>query len=168
MASVICSRCHNALRASAGYCKPCYNSWRREWRHANPDKELARRKRAKERDPERVKQYSRDYYYKHRDKSIAKSRRWNIANKEAFAAREAMRRAMQRAAMPWWADSAAIEKIYLEARIRTQATGVPHHVDHIVPLVSTFVCGLHVPANLRVIPAFDNHSKGNRTWPDKP
>lgn len=50
---------------------------------------------------------------------------------------------------------------YHLARLRTQATGVKHHVDHIIPLQSDVVCGLHVENNLRVIPATMNIRKSN-------
>jgi hypothetical protein len=41
-------------------------------------------------------------------------------------------------------------------------------VDHIIPLKSDFVCGLHCHTNLRVITAEENKAKNNRYWPDMP
>ncbi len=41
-------------------------------------------------------------------------------------------------------------------------------VDHIVPLKSDLVCGLHVPWNLQAICRQDHNKKGNLWWPDSP
>jgi hypothetical protein len=59
-------------------------------------------------------------------------------------------------------DRAAIEAIYQEAKRLTRATGVPHDVDHIVPLHGRDVSGLHVSWNLQAIPRLDNKQKSNR------
>jgi hypothetical protein len=52
--------------------------------------------------------------------------------------------------------------------LRNNLTGVKWQVDHIVPLISKLVCGLHNEFNLRVITAMENNVKGNRYWPDMP
>lgn len=69
-------------------------------------------------------------------------------------------------ATPSWGNRQKVLEIYEQARKISELTGVQHHVDHIVPLTSKRVCGLHNEFNLRVIPAADNLRKHNRTWPD--
>ena len=71
-------------------------------------------------------------------------------------------------AYPAWANDKAIRGFYAKARRATAATGILHHVDHVVPIRSRIVCGLHCEANLQVIPWRDNLVKGNRHWPDMP
>jgi hypothetical protein len=98
---------------------------------------------------------------------------------ERLAEEGRRREAAQIRATPPWADPKKIAAIYEEAAKLTAETGIPHHVDHIVPLqgpVATYgpfkgmriVFGLHWEGNLQVIPARDNVCKGNRWWPDMP
>lgn len=69
---------------------------------------------------------------------------------------------------PPWSSTEQINDFYQMAKDLTDMLGIAHHVDHIVPLQSPIVCGLHSHTNLRVIPALMNISKGNRHWPDMP
>jgi hypothetical protein len=63
--------------------------------------------------------------------------------------------------LPAWADKKAIKAIYENARRLTRETGLVHQVDHVVPLNGHYVSGLHVAANLRVIPGVENAKKHN-------
>lgn len=78
----------------------------------------------------------------------------------------ARRKRAKQGATPSWADNARILEFYKASRERSEATGTPHHVDHIVPLQSDLVCGLHSHDNMEILPAVDNLRRHNRTWPD--
>jgi len=96
-----------------------------------------------------------------------------VTMKAGYLARNAARRALVAQATPAWADLRMIESFYIEAQRKSTETGVPHEVDHIVPLNNPGVCGLHVHTNLRVITKVENRSKRNRlievaAWPSRP
>lgn len=67
--------------------------------------------------------------------------------------------------MPPWADEKAIKSIYEKCDKLTRNTGIKHEVDHIYPLQSKYMCGLHVETNLQILTKEENRAKGNRTWP---
>lgn len=84
---------------------------------------------------------------------------------EKYNCNTANRRAMHKKASPKWmtADNKKeIESFYKEAKQKTSLLNVIHEVDHIVPIRSSKVCGLHVPWNLQVIPREQNRAKSNK------
>lgn len=88
---------------------------------------------------------------------------WRSIPQERRTEMSARRRAAELNAVPAWltgSDLAEISIIYQAARQMTLATGVPHEVDHIIPLQGKTVQGLHVPWNLRVVTATANRAKG--------
>lgn len=93
----------------------------------------------------------------------AQNKDWLLTYYRDYNARK---KASLRRAIPGWADLTAIKEIYKRAHEMTNLTGVQHDVDHIVPLISKRVCGLHVQDNLRVITEHENCVKGNRWWPE--
>lgn len=68
---------------------------------------------------------------------------------------------------PPWVNFSEVREVYRWAAELTRTTGVSHTVDHIVPLNHPMVSGLHVPCNLRPVPASVNFSKGNTWMPDQ-
>ena len=111
---------------------------------------------------------SADWYSRNKERKAQTVAAWASANRHKNAEKTRKRRAIKIDAMPKWADLKAIQAIYEFAVVESMATGIKHEVDHIVPLVSNTVCGLHCEANLQVLKSFDNRSKGNRVWPDMP
>jgi len=73
-----------------------------------------------------------------------------------------------RKSCPTWANHFFIHEAYRLARLRTKTFGFRWEVDHIVPLRSPLVCGLHTEQNLRVIPFNENLAKSNHYWTDMP
>lgn len=76
-------------------------------------------------------------------------------------------RALYQAWPEWCRGHSGFAIVEAEYRWRRNA-GEDVHKDHIVPIISPYVCGLHVPWNLRVIGAGPNLSKSNKVWPDCP
>lgn len=90
---------------------------------------------------------------KYRNKSDRKAR-------HGIQARIRNKRISKRAT-PAWADLKKIGAMYERAKSKTEATGKPYVVDHIIPLRGELVCGLHVHNNLRVVLESTNQKKGN-------
>jgi hypothetical protein len=118
--------------------------------------------------PEKNRTKWRDWYAAHPEKAKRRSAEWTASNKAKVNAKTARRKSAEIKATPGWANHEKIEEFYFAADFLGMVTGEWHHVDHIVPLQSKLVCGLHTEQNLQVLPASDNLRKSNRHWPDMP
>lgn len=70
--------------------------------------------------------------------------------------------------IPNWANLDKIEEIYSKSKELEKRLGIKFHVDHIVPIKSKLVCGLHVENNLQLLVPEENLAKLNTYWPDMP
>lgn len=117
---------------------------------------------------ERVIARSRNWVAENRGRHEANQAAWRERMSHLRCSQAAARRAVTKKATPAWANDFFITEAYRLAKLRTKMLGYPWHVDHIVPLNSKLVCGLHVEHNLQVIPGAANIRKQNLHWPDMP
>lgn len=114
---------------------------------------VARRKELDAMNPHLAKEARARYLERHADRARLLARE-----------RSSMVRARRRKLKPKapWSERALIAKVYQKAK----EFGLT--VDHVVPIQSDLVCGLHVWSNLQLLDATINKSKGNHHWPDMP
>lgn len=127
---------------------------------ANKEQHLAARKVRYQRKRDTELAQMRAWAVRNRERSREIKAQWSARNPGVINAKTARRRTARLSATPTWVDPATFEPIYKLAADATALVGDAYHVDHIVPLRGKTVCGLHVPWNLRVIPAVDNIRKG--------
>jgi hypothetical protein len=150
------------------WCKECKSKNKKAWYQKNRDTEIAKakeyHKQTYEDKREHKIQYATNWIKNNPDKYKVNAKKCYEKTKLKRFAYQALARAKRRNAVPKWFETIKedVQKIYIEARTKTLETGIPHEVDHIIPLVSDYVCGLHVPNNLRVITRYENRSKQNK------
>lgn len=100
------------------------------------------------------------------DKMKEYRKSYRLSNPSIFANATQRRNAKKKKASVLWANQSKILDMYKLAENLSKKTGIKYHVDHMIPLQSNFVCGLHCEANLQVIPAIDNIKKSNKFFGD--
>lgn len=152
--------------------KELCNEKARIYQLANKERIAEQRKEYLEKNKEKVREWHREYRERNKEVLAASKAKWEKENPSKVRARRrakwAKRDASKIQATPAWVDSFFVSEIYDLATRRTEATGIEWHVDHIVPLRSALVCGLHCETNLRVITSKENMTKSNFYWPDMP
>lgn len=169
-----CKHGHIAPRKTKGACLECLKL---EWERGNQTRAEYFREYNRR---EEVKDKKNDWYLQNRDRVIeaAATRPLHIKREYQQAWKDrnlvwvradtkARRRKHRQATLPWLSrkHKSEIRELYKMAITMTQTTGEQYVVDHIYPLRSDVVCGLHVPWNLRVVTQAENLRKSN-TLPD--
>jgi hypothetical protein len=173
------SKDSSRLDGLKSYCKACSKAFKDKYRLAHPEKvaEYNNREEVKLRKIEWYRKNSEEISLlrklKRSDPLVKQgdNSRRNLHRKlkpELANANKAERKARKLQATPSFINREKVKELYKLAKELTIKTGVEHQVDHIVPLRSDIVSGLHWEANLRVITKEENLRKGNRSWPDMP
>lgn len=160
-----CKHGHFAERFTAtGECHECSKlkgiNAARNRRLLNPELEREKDK-IRYRKDNRRKLSNEKWRANNKEKQNNSIKNWILKNRKHVNSIHSKYRAKKKNATPIWADLNKIKKIYLECNDNFQ-------VDHIVPLNSKLVCGLHCEFNLQYLDAKENIIKGNRYWPDMP
>lgn len=165
-----CKHGHIAPRKTKGACVECLKV---EWRAAAATRAEYFRQYNR---LEEVKERKHEWYQENKEQVVqaaaaqpvhikrAYRNAWKEANKVQIRADTKARRRKHRDATPPWLSrrqKSEIRQLYQAAITNTQITGEQYVIDHIYPLRSDVVCGLHVPWNLRIITQAENLKKSN-------
>ena len=146
-------------------CKECHNAHNRKYLEDNRDDINARKKKYREDNRNHVNALARKYREDNRDKDLARKKKDREDNPEKNAARTAKYRSAKLEQIPSWSDDddlEAIKKVYENCRLMSILTGIPHEVDHIIPLQGEDIRGFHHSTNLAVVSADENRRKSNK------
>jgi 5-methylcytosine-specific restriction endonuclease McrA len=165
-----CKHGHIAPRKTKGACVECLKvEWQKSAEKRTDYFQEYNRK-------ESVKEAKHDWYLRNREAVVEKAKATPLHLKKRYQAAwkaqntvwvradtKARRRKHRQATPPWLTRSQKqeIRAMYQTAITLSKITGEQYVVDHIYPLRSDTVCGLHVPWNLRVITRAENLQKSN-------
>lgn len=111
----------------------------------------------------RVKSFTSMLAFRKRNPAAgpAAARKWRNRFPGKVNAISGRKRASRSQRTPTWGDKEKIDAMYAQARVMTEMLGEPWRVDHEIPLRGKLVSGLHVHANLRILPGVENMQKRN-------
>lgn len=131
------------------------------WYSANKEKAKQSTEQWKAKNPS----WYQNYYIRKKEHIQEYRKKWAQNNIALVRNKTRHYQMLKRKASPCWLTAiqkAQIQEMYDVAVALEMQTGIPHHVDHIHPLNSKDLCGLHVPWNLQVITRKANIAKSNK------
>lgn len=159
----VCCSCKLNLKSSSFYmahsnydwlssrCKSCCYKYQEDY-YSRPEvkkRERAAKAKYQNENKDRLKEYRSEYVKRPEVKARVR------AYSKSFSRR-------LRVCCPPWQSRSDVVNFYKSVK----GTGL--EVDHIVPIKSDLVCGLHCIDNFQLLTRSENASKGNRYWPDMP
>jgi len=127
---------------------------------------LKKNKRWSDKNKERHSELNASWHQRNKEQHLLNSQQVYEANKSRKLLDYYRREERTRIATPKWVSKSDLLKVYKQAEQISLKTGVPHEVDHIIPLQHKLICGLNVPNNLQVITREMNRKKANK-WKDR-
>lgn len=132
---------------------------------ANREARIADQRERYERDPKGKAAYMAEYRAKNSERITSYRVAYHAKNRDRSNQYCAARRSAKMKRTPAW-FSEFDEFVMAEANhlviLRKEATGIEWQVDHMIPLQGKSASGLHVGANIQVMPAYFNRSKRNK------
>lgn len=131
-----------------GYCKECKKKRDRQYDAEHREK---------------VNAYARELRNKNKN-YLLHLKKYREKAKPIRAKIQMRRKAAKLLRIPIWLTDFDLLKIkcyYQVAAMYSKESGFDWHVDHVIPLQGKNVSGLHVPSNLKIIPAIENMRKSN-------
>lgn len=158
-------------------CRKCKSKL--AYKNSDKEKQRKRHKAWRDKNKDKIKSYKENYVSSNRDKVLKQDKEYRARpevkkqrrkyerkyykdNRSKMIAISCAYDSRVRAARPSWQKQKEINDYYKSAKIK----GL--EVDHIVPINSDLVCGLHCIDNFQLLTRSENASKGNRYWPDMP
>ena len=150
----------NTIKGVMAQCKECVKKLEAKRRIGRKptEKEKERNKRWRTANREKISMRVNERRRQNPEPSRASVLRWEKNNPH----KKAKYRHGKRIATPNFIDSENM-KIVMQ-----KAAEYGFEIDHIVPIISPIVCGLHCWHNLQLLDKKLNASKGNKYWPDMP
>jgi hypothetical protein len=141
---------------------------KKKWSEYSVEQRVSWLKKYKTANKEIISERSKQYSAKNKEAIKARSKIYRQKTPEKQAEYVRRRQASKLQRTPAWLtedDIWVMREAYKLAKLRTEMFDFSWHVDHVLPLQGETVSGLHVPANLQVIPGLDNLKKHNKVNP---